>query len=323
MKAQSKLSPRMKIIIAILVIFLLFWLYFIYATCIGTTQRVFTRDNTALEKLPEGVDIPMMPDGLRVDYVRAYELIYPDFIAAREDNALRDVVRFMGPAMLLWETWRSNSTPQTMDEILASFNESPKMQASWRAYCEKLNLDPDALQPYAGLPRSMPPSDVVVQRKLRQWEAEFPQPKTEVAQEAEDAGENAENMPAGEEAAEAPLYTVPESAAEFPLPDDLLKKLAEEDGMEPQTVFENYYGERFSRPWTAAEFPEMAQWLEYHAPLMDVLATAARREVFILPVYRNDENTHLLMMLLPDVEIFRLQSRMFGVRARMHIPPPL
>lgn len=291
MDHPNKIPTFLKIGLAVFLLLVILVIYFIYATCVRTTERVFTRENTALEMLPEEVPIPLMSDGKRVDYVRAYELIYPGFRADDDGNALRDVVRFMGPALFLWEKYddrlplgEAEELPPrlSLDEMMEQFAKDRFTLAHCRAYCKVLALDAEALPPYAGLEHAAPPVGEIALAKLAQWR--------ETRADAKDTSS---------------------------LPDDLRTEL--EDEKNEQQAFLNYYGSRFHRPWTAAEFPEMAEWLTSHAGLFDVFTAAARRDVFVLPFYRSHEQAQQITMNNYDVQFFRCVARMLTWRANLAI----
>ena len=70
------------------------------------------------------------------------------------------------------------------------------------------------------------------------------------------------------------------------------------------------------KPWTAAEYPPAARWLEENADLYEVLALAARspRLVFPRKVPAVEDNWPI-SLLLPDVQTLRGLSRLFLIRA--------
>ena len=143
----------------------LIFLPYIYLTFFHIPSRTYTRENTGLERLPPGVAIPMMPDGSRVDYVRAYQLIYPRLTENPEENGWREIVSFLGPVFFINE----NPVRQTSDDEeyrrrqLEFFEER---RPDWEAYCRKLALAPESFSVEESLARISGPS--YVERTIRE-----------------------------------------------------------------------------------------------------------------------------------------------------------
>ena len=106
--------------------------------------------------------------------------------------------------------------------------------------------------------------------------------------------------------------------------------------LEPCDVYKNFYrakGETVPideysigrTPWTLEDYPMLEEWLkDIDAPL-DAITEAIRKPVFFAPFLQTHEAAesdipqNLLIIYLPDIEMFRIIARMFQARANYRI----
>lgn len=146
---SQKTAGKWKIGCLILMLLLIFPAAYGYFTFFHVPPRKYTRENTGLERLPAGVEIPMMPDGSRVDYVRAYELIFPHLCEKPEENAWREIVCYLGPTLFVLDQWYpSSETPLTEEEWKRGADPIERyyhILYAWEEYCRKLAISPETL----------------------------------------------------------------------------------------------------------------------------------------------------------------------------------
>lgn len=74
-----------------------------------------------------------------------------------------------------------------------------------------------------------------------------------------------------------------------------------------------------SRPWTQADCPELAGWLEENNEALDVCVEAAMKPVFVFPFVRISEEDSLIALLLQPEHILRTFVRGLSCRANHRI----
>ncbi len=102
----------------------------------------------------------------------------------------------------------------------------------------------------------------------------------------------------------------------------LIERLAEEDDSEGGDLTNEYVSvltNRVSAPWTLDDLPMMRQWLAENGPTMDLVAVAARKPTFHIPMVQENEDASLMMLLLPEIQNSRSFARALNARAHYRI----
>ena len=196
-KLQKK-SRKRNVWYFILALPLVFLPLYIYFTFFHVPSRVYTRENTGLERLPPGTAIPMMPDGSRVDYVRAYELIFPHLCEKPEKNGWWELVSFLGPAFFV--------------------QENPNHQPLWENYCRAMALDPQWFEDVMVLQFTGPGlvENAIIERLEKEAESQAPKAANDEDGEDEEDGVNHEEDELLSEMIERKLYVTGWDAEEYP-----------------------------------------------------------------------------------------------------------
>ena len=78
--------------------------------------------------------------------------------------------------------------------------------------------------------------------------------------------------------------------------------------------FSETYDQLLSQPWTAAEFPVMANWLDDQQPNIDQLVQASTKPYYFHPLC-NDDEVGAMGALLPYAQLVREAARSLNLRA--------
>lgn len=90
---------------------------------------------------------------------------------------------------------------------------------------------------------------------------------------------------------------------------------AEADKREIEMAFDA----KINSPWTLADLPMMGTWLKRNGPALDLLAAAARKPTFQIPLTRETENDHLSWNRSPTFQVRRALARGLCARAYYRI----
>ena len=249
-----KKSRKRNVWYSILTLLLIFLLPYIYFTFFHVPSRVYTRENTGLERLPPDVEIPMMPDGSRVDYIKAYELIYLRLCEKPEENGWREIVSYMGPAVFMWNVPSKDSPP-----MVGRFIPISEMEER--------------------TPPKSPPTDEEWKQRMAEFERDFRPGWEEYCRKLALAPES---------------LSVNKKVTDPEIVEDAICWRLEEKNADEYEFRKIVSRKLRVTGWNTAEYPEMAVWVAAHEELLDLAAGAVRQERYILPFFRKDENTYLL-----------------------------
>lgn len=84
-------------------------------------------------------------------------------------------------------------------------------------------------------------------------------------------------------------------------------------------AFDKQYFETQVRPWTASEFPQVAQWLSDNEDALNRIAEGATKEKYFVPWKTDDESDALYYILLDHVQATRSIARAFQARINLQI----
>jgi hypothetical protein len=87
------------------------------------------------------------------------------------------------------------------------------------------------------------------------------------------------------------------------------------DGRDAREYFASLDEEARKRPWTQAEFPHIAKWLDANNRHIDQMVAASKRPRMYTPLISNEENQTLVMVLLPLAQHNRQSGRALVTRA--------
>lgn len=90
-----------------------------------------------------------------------------------------------------------------------------------------------------------------------------------------------------------------------------------------QKLLNEQQGNAMSRPWTRAEFPEIAEWVEQNSEPLRLISAATQREKYFAPLIVDAEDfagqIPLIAVLLPCLQEARTSARLLCTRAMLHL----
>jgi len=105
--------------------------------------------------------------------------------------------------------------------------------------------------------------------------------------------------------------------------DALVTGLKEDERRERVEEFSEEFRAAYSRPWTRADSPDVADWIEQNREPLQQVHEAARRSGYfrpaIVPSSGAISERLLMSSSLPDVQLNRTMSRMLAARAMWHL----
>ncbi len=321
MKGKGDAKPRRKwkrwVIPAALVLGILY-----YCGVFSGPLRI-TRENTGLTALPPGVEIPLRADGRGVDYVKAYEILFPEVSEITTENGWRDVVRALGVSIFSGRWWYEAPREQP------SVGDLPQAyQTHWAESCRRLGLTPEeVMTPTLSYFSPENLAGTCAEMKLKA-----------VFDDAAEDDSYTDDLAAldltvwefeearREKFAKMHLGEIRDHLRQFArqrhlrLPDGW----DADDGNSPcdgiESAVRRMHEEMFYvTGWSREEYPELAAWADTQSPALDLVAVAVRKPRYFIPFYI--ESNEQLLMERPRLDQY-FQERLahgFAVRATMYM----
>ncbi len=260
-----------------------------------------TRENTGLTALPPGVEIPLRADGKAVDYVKAYEILFPEVSEITEENAWRDVVRELGESVL-GDDGQSLTIMSPLPENGAEIDRA----AYWAEYCRHLALKPEEVktpdEPYV-LPHEV--LDAYRDRMRESFYAEKPTV-------AEDADED--TYPGEEEIKQRMQRFAQQHSLRAPVWEERVSDWDFERAMD--ALHDELF---YETGWSGQQFPELAQWVRKQSPVLDMAAVAVRKPRYFMPFLKEADDQPLIEATRNGVGFQKDLAYGFVMRAVMNI----